>query len=236
MPSPRGNVDIHQLCVRAKEGSASARDQLVRRHMGMVVRIARGYYRPGAFMEIGDLIQQGCLGILHAVRKFDPTRRSRGRTIRFSTYAYYWIQHSIRREIETHGLTIAVPIGKIKTFKAQGSGDLGATLPRAYCLEPEAEWVEDRLGTAWARCVDLSDTSEVWCRAWENRRCVERLLTTLPPRKQQVLRCRYGLDGTYVEKTQKQVGELFQLSESRIGLIERASLLQLRREAPLIEV
>src|SRR5437762_1240953 len=108
---------IRQLCIRARQGSSAARAGLLRIHLGLVVHVAAYFFRPGAFMEMEDLIQQGSLGLLHAIDKFDPARRARGRLVRFATYAHFWISHSIRREIENHGRTVSVPVRKLMTVK-----------------------------------------------------------------------------------------------------------------------
>ena len=204
---------IRQLCIRAKQGSASAREKLLRVHLGLVIHIASRFYRSGAFLEMGDLIQQGCLGLLHSIDKYNPARKAKGKLVRFATYAHYWISHSIRREIETHGRTIAVPIRRIRARKAS--------------LKPGA-WVEDENGIALMRVVDLNDTSDNWCRAWENRQMVEALLARISKQSRQTLACRFGLNGTQELLTQEQTARRMNLHASRVAQIERAALKQLQ--------
>jgi len=59
-----------QLFRKARRGDRPARDYIVRSHMGLVTYLAKYFYRPGAFLDLGDLVQQGCLGLLHAIDKF----------------------------------------------------------------------------------------------------------------------------------------------------------------------
>ena len=116
---------IRRLLRRAQTGDREAREALLRATMGLVIHFAKRFYRPGLFLEMEDLVQQGCLGLLTAMDKFDLKRRShphpplsprgrgrrvRGPKVRFATYARWWIEHAIRREIANRGRTIAVPV------------------------------------------------------------------------------------------------------------------------------
>jgi len=100
---------VKQLLLSAQRGDEDARNLLIRGNLGLVLYVARRFYRPGAFMELEDLVQSGCLGLISAIMKFDTQRSVRGKRIRFSTYAVYWIRHAISRAIENYGRTVAVP-------------------------------------------------------------------------------------------------------------------------------
>jgi RNA polymerase sigma factor (sigma-70 family) len=216
--------EIRQLCARARGGSQAAREKLVKAHAGLVAHIAKCFYHPGAFLEWEDLVQQGCLGLLRAIEKFNPRQRSRGRAVRFTTYAHYWIFHCISREIENHGRTVAVPLPQLKKLK------VGST---QYSLVPlDGEWLEDENGVARIRCIALDDSSEDWGLAWDARRRVERLLKTLSQRKRAVLQYRYGLEQPEI-LTQAQAGKILQVSGTRVGILERAALRQLRSAVSL---
>jgi RNA polymerase sigma factor (sigma-70 family) len=211
------------LYVRAREGSASARDQLLRIHRGLVIHIANRFYRPGAFLEMGDLIQQGSLGLLRAIEKFNPARKRKGKLICFTTYAHFWISHFIRREIEAHGRTIAVPIRRLNASLSNGQ----TSEPETCSLDQSDEWVEDENGIARMRLVDLSDTSDSWCSAWEQRRTVEALLGRVPEQSRKVLRWRFGFESSDHPITQKQTAQKMNVQASRVGQIERAALRRL---------
>ena len=176
---------MRQLCAQARAGSPAAREQLLRAHLRLVVHVAAYFYRPGCFCELGDLVQQGCLGLLHAITKFNPMTVSRGRRVRFATYAHFWVSHCIRREIENNGRTISdsdqkTPRGEksLVICGVDGSGRM-AGRRRRVCFG----------AFSGHRTTPLSN----WCRAWEARQDVECLLKQLPERKQVVLKHRFGL-------------------------------------------
>jgi RNA polymerase sigma factor (sigma-70 family) len=102
--------EVRALVRRAQAGNIAARNVLVKVFMPLVVHVARRFYRFGCFMEMGDLVQQGCLGLIHAIEKFDMDRCVDGEKVKLSTCATLWIAHSIRREFETRGRIIRLPI------------------------------------------------------------------------------------------------------------------------------
>jgi RNA polymerase sigma factor (sigma-70 family) len=208
-----------QLCIRARQGSVSARERLIRTHLGLVIHVANYFYRPGAFLELGDLIQHGCLGLLRAIEKFNPKKRSRGTLVKFATYAHFWISHCIRREIQNHGRTIAVPVGQFKTAP-----------PDAISMN-QPDWMEDQDGIARIRLVDLDDTSDNWCREWEARRVVETLLARLSDRSRTIMTQRFGLKAGLDPLTQKQTAFKLGLNKSRVGQLEHQALRLLRHQA-----
>lgn len=216
-------MDLTKLCEQAQSGDAQARDQILKASMGLVIRNAQRFCRSGAFLELGDLIQQGCIGILHAIEKFDVQRRVNGKPVQFMTYAYYWVTHCIRREIESHGLTIAVPVERI--------ADGAEPIPRAYSWDLRDAGDLDSKKPTLVSLADPADSPEQWCREWEERQCVEQLLARLPQKHRQVLESRFGLNPHGLEYTQKQIAKQLAISPSRIGALERTALLELRRTA-----
>src|SRR2546421_5469306 len=91
-----------QLAYRTEEGDNEARDRMVRANLRLVVNIARGYTGKGLGLQ--DLIEEGNLGLLRAVEGFDPSMNTR-----FSTYASYWINQSIKRALVNTAKTIRIP-------------------------------------------------------------------------------------------------------------------------------
>ena len=92
---------------RVLQGDASARNRMVESNLRLVVKIARRYMNRGP--SLLDLIEEGNLGLIHAVEKFDPERG-----FRFTTYATWWIRHTIERELMNQTRTIRLPINIIK--------------------------------------------------------------------------------------------------------------------------
>src|SRR5262245_58134340 len=114
------------LAYRIEEGDSSARDQMVRANLRLVVNIARGY--TGRGLSLQDLIAEGNLGLLRAVEAFDPSMNTR-----FSTYASYWIRQSMKRAVLNTAKTIRVPaymidlLVKWRRATAQLQEELGRT-------------------------------------------------------------------------------------------------------------
>jgi len=94
--------EMHDLWKRAHRGDRRAKKRIMELNLRLVIPTAKKYYRPG--MELMDLIEEGNLGLLHAIDKFDPRKG-----YRFSTYATYWIEQHIRRAVEEHSGIIRIP-------------------------------------------------------------------------------------------------------------------------------
>ncbi len=107
---PLSDNEVLHLCARAREGDTEARDRIWRGHLRLISYIAKRFYRSDGFCEWGDLMQQGSLGILRAIERFDASRQCSGRPVSFSLYATYWIAHAIRREIQNRGRTVKLPV------------------------------------------------------------------------------------------------------------------------------
>ena len=99
-----------QLAVRISHGDMVARDELVERNLRLVIKIARGYLNRG--LSFADLIDEGNLGLIHAVEKFDPDKGCR-----FSTYATWWIREGIERALMNTARVIRLPIHVVKNMK-----------------------------------------------------------------------------------------------------------------------
>lgn len=96
-------AEERDLVTRAQAGDAAAREHMVAANLRLVVSIARRYQQRG--LPLLDLVQEGSLGLLRAIEKFEPDRG-----FRFSTYALWWVRQAITYALATHGRTIRVPI------------------------------------------------------------------------------------------------------------------------------
>jgi RNA polymerase primary sigma factor len=221
-----------------------SRDQLILANLRLVVHIAKKYPHPG--MSLPDLVQEGNLGLMKAVDKFDH-----GRGNRFTTYAYWWIKQSIERAIGNQARTVRVPVHvqeKLRRIR-RTSEVLRARQKR----EPTTEEIARQSGLDVAKVRQvlrhashadpLEDPERVLDHLQkqpdpravcpfeqavngQRRRKVEAALDPLTPQERQVIRLRFGL-GCDSRPTLESVGDAMSLSRERVRQIERQALTKL---------
>jgi len=230
------------------EAGEMARDHLVKANTRLVVSIAKRYVGQG--VPFLDLIQEGNLGLLKAVEKFDYRRG-----YKFSTYATWWIRQAITRAIADQGRTIRVPvhvgdrIRELYKVSQQLEQDLGREpnleeIAEGMNMEPKkVEWLlrVSRRPVSLEKPVGEEEDSELGSfiedesvptpveSAYNSllREKLEEVLATLSPREARILRLRYGLHNGHAH-TLEEVGRKFGLTRERIRQIEGEALRRLR--------
>jgi RNA polymerase primary sigma factor len=236
-----------ELAGRIGEGDVTARDQMVRANLRLVVNIARGYTGKGLGLE--DLIEEGNLGLMRAVEGFDPTMETR-----FSTYASFWIKQSIRRALAASGKTLRIPtymaglmakwrqaVSKLQNERGVPPSQeevaefLGLSKKKFNILKKailvyNAGPTTDQGEAGWSleeTFVDAQTSSpESSMMAGEDVKQVLGLLEQMPEREATILRLRFGLQGGE-PKTLKEVGEQLGLTRERVRQLEHEALAKL---------
>lgn len=246
----REEIDLSN---RAKAGDERARQRLTEKNLRLVISVAKKYRGMGLPFE--DLIQEGNLGLMKAIDKFDPDRG-----YRFSTYATWWIRQAVQRSVADKGRTIRVPVhmGEKIRKMARTYNELSAALEReptdeevAEQLEWDVEQVRD-VKSALPDATSLDqpigsgeDASELGLFIEDEREpevgetvaremesgWLEEAVEHLPERHREVLIRRYGLDDRE-KATLATLSDEMGISRERVRQLQREAELMLRRNVP----
>lgn len=240
-----------QLAIRMKNGDQSAMERLTKANLRFVVSVAKQYQNQG--LSLGDLINEGNLGLIKAVRRFDETRG-----FKFISYAVWWIRQSILQALAEQSRIVRLPLNRVGALNKIGKAY--TTLKQEFEREPSADEIAEALE------MDVSEISYTlkfsgkpvsmdapFSSSEENslldiivndqqpspdneliseslKQEVKSVLSILPEREAEVIRLYFGLDGEY-SMTLEEIGEKFNLTRERVRQIKEKAIRRLRHNS-----
>lgn len=248
-----GHEELLAVARRARAGDEAARRRVILANLRLVVHLARGYRNRG--LPLLDLIEEGNLGLIHAVDRFEPERG-----LRFSTYAAIWIRQAMLRGIAEQSRAVRIPVQML--HQVNRFVRVERALRARHGREPGLDEIARELGISRVRAErlaglirglrsldegsslaayeelsteDLGEPPPSVERMLElqlEHERIDRLLRSLSQREEQVLRIRYGFhDGA--ARTLQQTGDHFGITRERVRQIESRALDKLRRALEL---
>jgi RNA polymerase primary sigma factor len=250
--TPQEEID---LAARIKKGDKKAREDMIKANLRLVVKIAHDY--EGLGLPLLDLINEGNIGLMKAVERFDPAKGGK-----LSTYGSWWIKQSIKRALANQSKTIRLPVHLVD--KISKMRRTAMRLQEEFGREPTDDELGEELGITASRVAQLrtaairpasldapigDDESNNFAEVVQDEnafspyeeledktvtRMLQEMIKTLDPREATILRYRFGLDGG-PEKTLEEVGQKFGVTRERVRQIQNIALSKLRKMIEKLE-
>jgi len=244
-----------ELAARIKKGDKKAREDMIKANLRLVVKIAHDY--EGFGLPLLDLINEGNIGLMKAVERFDPAKGGK-----LSTYGAWWIKQSIKRALANQSKTIRLPVHLVD--KISKMRRTAMKLQEVFGREPSDEELAEEMGMTAARVTQLrtaairpasldapigdddsnnfaevvqDENAETPYEQLEDKtvtRMLQEMVKTLDAREATILRYRFGLDGG-TEKTLEEVGQKFGVTRERVRQIQNIALAKLRKMIEKLE-
>jgi RNA polymerase primary sigma factor len=248
LATPRELLKLSQKANAAIDELNGAKQEMTEANLRLVISVARQFSRRG--LPFLDLVQEGNVGLMRAVEKFDWRRG-----FRFSTYAMWWIRQSMARALDTQSRIVRLPASELALINkasrasrsireetsAEATGD-----QIAERLEVEPDRVIEALGFAQhtvtldvpandngetaVNFIDDGDHANPFNAAldWSRRSAIQRALAHLTPRESKILKMHYGLEAGSIPRTLEEIGQDLSVTRERVRQIEAAALAKLR--------
>ena len=248
---PLTHDEVRELWKKSRKNDKKAQKKLVEMNLRLVIPMAKKYFRTG--MDFLDLIEEGNMGLIRAVEKFDPRKK-----IHFSTYATYWIEQSIRRAYEEQSKVIRIPphvwdalhkwlknwdslqeeFGRNPTITEMSkrlnfSPNQIENLLKASKITQGTSSLEtpiDDEGNLFIRDIisdKKSSSPESISELLRTNSDIDKALGHLAPRERKIIEMRFGLDGKQPDSLEK-VGKLLKISRERVRQLEERAIKRLK--------